>query len=339
MLATGGVCQILDYEIDQKAEYVAHMAQQLVLPTSPVTPAFRKFVSGLLTSTRLPSTTILLGMSYLSRRVNFMKRAGPYKANDGIVWRMVTIGLLLGSKFLDDNTFQNRSWSEVSGISVAELNTMEMDWLETMNWELYINLDTNQDYQQWLQSWDDWRKDKNAQRKTTLDRLAPLDTNVQRPRPAYPTPQYTPYLKNASRERPLSGYRSGYDQTAWKNSYPTPQTTPPYDQSWKNTYPTPHATPPSAPDSGVTTPEYLSATGGPQWPMYSQFPRSFGHCGYVAVQAAPWATPQFHYGYALNNGWERNANRNCGCGFCYPPLKQQSSMFANPYAYGQQIAA
>jgi hypothetical protein len=69
MLASGGVCAVLDYEIDQITEYVAEMAQRIVLPGTPVSPAFRKFVSGLLSSTRLPSTTILLGMNYLARRM------------------------------------------------------------------------------------------------------------------------------------------------------------------------------------------------------------------------------------------------------------------------------
>src|SRR5258708_35779426 len=107
MLASGGVCAVLDYEIDQITEYVAEMAQRVVKPGSPVSPPFRKFVSGLLSSTRLPSTTILLGMNYLARRINMLNATGTYKANDGQVWRLLTIALLLGSKFLDDNTFQN----------------------------------------------------------------------------------------------------------------------------------------------------------------------------------------------------------------------------------------
>jgi hypothetical protein len=123
MMTSGGVCAVLDYQIDQMTDYVAEMAQRIVLPTNPVSPAFRKFVSGLLSSTRLPSTTILLGMNYLARRTNMMNAAGQNpalsKSPDAALWRMLTIGLLLGSKFLDDNTFQNRSWSEVSGIPVA----------------------------------------------------------------------------------------------------------------------------------------------------------------------------------------------------------------------------
>jgi hypothetical protein len=142
----GGVCAVLDYEVEAMAEYVAEMATRVVTPDGPVTAGFRKFVTQILTSTRLPSTTILLGMNYLAKRINTMKSQGPYKASEGQVWRFLTVSLLLGSKFLDDNTFQNRSWSEVSGIAVSELNSLEFDWVQAMGWRLYVNLDLSKDY-------------------------------------------------------------------------------------------------------------------------------------------------------------------------------------------------
>jgi len=330
MLTSGGVCAVLDYEIDQITEYVAEMAQRIVLPTSPVSGAFRKFVQGLLSSTRLPSTTILLGMNYLARRMNMLNAAGPYKATDGVVWRMLTIGLLLGSKFLDDNTFQNRSWSEVSGIAVSELNTMEHEWLEAMEWNLYVNLDTSKDFNAWLESWSEWRERKNIQRKATLDRLAPLapiDTNVQRPRPY--SQVYNGYTKSAARERPQSGFHSAYDQSAWVNSYPTP-----------------HLTPPSAPDSGLNTPEYMSATGGAprynDWAVFNQYSRGYQpqtHATYVPTHVNPQLTPFTpygnHYGHHYGNIWDPNVADGNGGG-CNPHTKQP--YFMN-HGYGQQIVA
>jgi hypothetical protein len=330
MLASGGVCAVLDYEIDQMTEYVAEMAQRVVLPSNPVSPAFRKFVSGLLSSTRLPSTTILLGMNYLARRTNMLNAAGPWKATDGGVWRMLTIGLLLGSKFLDDNTFQNRSWSEVSGIAVSELNTLEHEWLDSMNWSLYVNLDESKDFNAWLQNWSDWREAKNIQRKATLDRLAPLapiDTNVQRARPY--SQAYSGYPKSASQERPPSGYHSAYEQQA----------------PWMNSYPTPHHTPPSAPDSGLNTPEYMtmSATGGAprynDWAVYNQYARSYQppvvHTSYVPyVGPAPFNQ---HHNYHLGvNIWDGSIIE-CQCGNCISPVKQPYFMFHG--GQGQQVVA
>jgi hypothetical protein len=333
----GGVCAVLDYDVDQMTDYVATMAQTIVNPgprgEAIVSPAFRKFVSGLLSSTRLPSTTILLGLNYLARRINMLKAAGTHKANDGQVWRLLTIGLLLGSKFLDDNTFQNRSWSEVSGISVAELNTLEHEWLNSIGWSLYVNLDESQDFQAWLQSWAEWRASKKMERNPPLERLAPhaplapIDTNVQRTRPY--SQAYSAYTKSASRERPPSGFMAPYDQTAWMNSYPTP-----------------HLTPPSAPDSGVNTPEYLSATGGGprynDWALFNQYPRGYQpqtHATYVPTRIAPYHTPFTTNHYANHYGgniWDPAAT-DCNCAVCNPHTKQPYFM-TQGYG-GQQIVA
>lgn len=326
----GGVCAVLDYEVDQMTDYVSEMAQRLIIPGSPVSPAFRKFVSGLLSSTRLPTTTILLGMNYLARRVNMLSVAGGFKPSDGEVWRMLTIGLLLGSKFLDDNTFQNRSWSEVSGIAVAELNSLEHKWLESIRWDLYVNLDESKDYNAWLQNWRNWLEQKNLQRTATLDRLAPLapiDTNVQRVRP-YQQP-YSAYAKSSARERAPCYMTQQYPQSAWSTSYPTPLLTPP-----------------SAPDSGLNTPDYLSATGGGlrynDWALFNQYSREFQqqqvHTTYVPARIASYHTPfTNHYGSHFGgNIWDPTV-ADCNCNACNPHVKQP--YFMGTHVYGQQIAA
>jgi len=327
----GGVCAVLDYEVDQMTDYVAEMAQRILKPdNSQVSPPFRKFVSGLLSSTRLPRTTILLGMNYLARRNNMLKENTSFAPNEGQVWRMLTIGLLLGSKFLDDNTFQNRSWSEVSGIPVAELNTLEHEWLDGIDYKLYVNLDESKDFKAWIQNWNSWRENKNVERTATLDRLAPLapiDTNVQRTRPY--TQSYSGYAKSSSRERPQSGFMAPYEHAAWGNSYPTP-----------------HLTPPSAPDSGLNTPEYLSATGGGprynDWALFNQYSRGYQpqtHATYVPPRVAPYHTPTYttyhgaHYG---GNIWDVGT-AYCDCQLCVPHAKHPYYM---SQGYGaQQVVA
>ena len=338
---------MLDYEVDQMTDYVAEMAQRIVLPANQVTPAFRKFVSGLLTSTRLPSTTILLGLNYLSRRVYNLTSANTveYKCSDGQVWRMLTISLLLGSKFLDDNTFQNKSWSEVSGIAVSELNKLEKEWLSSISYMLYINLDTSEDYNAWLDNWRAWREKKNVERKATLDRLAPLapiDTNVQHSRP-YQQP-YSGYAKSTSRERPNSAFN--YEQPSWSANSS-------FD------YPTPQLTPPSAPDSGFNTPEYPSATGGGprfnDWSVYQGYSRGYQQpqqkAPYVPARVATYTPPyqSNNFNPNLNNlshyslGWDPALGTDCPCAMCLP--YQNLKPFQTPHfgytrtLHGQQIVA
>lgn len=305
------------------ADYISEMAQRVVSPNKPVTPEFRKFCSGLLSSTRLPSTTILLGLNYLARRINNPNSAHLQHASEGQVWRLLTVGLLLGSKFLDDNTFQNRSWSEVSGIPVGELNTMELEWLETLNWVMYINLDTSLDFQAWLENWRSWKQTKDIQRASTLERLAPLariDTDVARPQ----------------------GYssRSSIASNGWETKRYDPFVEKASTQQW-HPYPSPLPTPPTSRNSTVNSPnEQMSATGGAprynDWTQYNQYARGYQQHPanpYVPARVAAYHTPYAgHYGHQYHNPWETVSD--CSCTHCNPHVKQPYFM---GHGYGQQL--
>ncbi|SPN96881.1 related to cyclin-like protein CLG1 [Cephalotrichum gorgonifer] len=312
----GGVCAVLDYEVEVMAEYVAEMAMRVVSPETPVTSPFRKFVKQILTSTRLPSTTILLGLNYLAKRVNTCKVQGPFKASEGQVWRLLTVSLVLGSKFLDDNTFQNRSWSEVSGIAVAELNSLENEWLAACHWQLYVNLDKSNDYQAWLENWKTWlaaRKRQAAVASQRLATLSPIQTSFVRqhdlPSPPYVATQpaglrHVDYSRHNSKD---FGHRQAYCQ----------------DSMWAHPHyrPGPHA-PITPPDSGYSTPDYASsatsANGRYQdWfaqaaMQYSAYPQTHHHNAYY-----PRHQSHGHYPY-----WDP-AIAECNCAQCPVPMAKQ----------------
>ncbi|KAI1804856.1 hypothetical protein F4811DRAFT_561453 [Daldinia bambusicola] len=265
----GGVCAVLDYETELMAEYVADMTVRVVLPKSSVSGAFRKFVNQILTSTRLPSTTILLGMNYLAKRVNMLNQTGSFSPNEGQMWKMLTIALLLGSKFLDDNTFQNRSWSDVSGIDVAELNTMENEWLKHIGWSLYVNLDQSHDYNAWLKSWKEWedakkfhqiqQQQQQQQQQSHVamrERLAPIVTALHSEpvrQPHHLGLQGWAQEDMSEQERfnmnarlahvGTGGYRCR--EGSWQSQYSNPWSQP--------------QAPLTPPDSGYGTPEYLNS--------------------------------------------------------------------------------
>ncbi|KAH6898932.1 hypothetical protein B0T10DRAFT_124038 [Thelonectria olida] len=333
----GGVCAVLDYEVDMMAEYVAEMATRVVTPDASVTSSFRKFVTQILTSTRLPSTTILLGMNYLAKRINTLKGQGPYKASEGQVWRYLTVSLLLGSKFLDDNTFQNRSWSEVSGIAVSELNALEFEWVESMGWRLYVNLDLSKDYQAWLENWREWQDMKKRQAaQASRERLASLvpaiDTELSRYN-GHRTSPHSRYLREQVAE-----YE--HYQAIKAQQQQQPHTYRSREVGWSQN---PWSAPLTPPDSGYGTPDYaMSATSSnarynewfaqataqyssryPQPPAYSNFyqSRHNSHSG--------------HYSYNHNNMWEHGV-AECSCAGCVDPMKQQASYFM-PHTYSQPV--
>ena len=68
------------------------------------------------------------------------------KGKPGSEYRLLTVALMLGNKFLDDNTYTNKTWAEVSGISVQEVHIMEVEFLSNMRYSLYTSEAT---WKQW----------------------------------------------------------------------------------------------------------------------------------------------------------------------------------------------
>ena len=334
---------MLDYDVDSMAEYVAEMSTRLVNQNqNQAAPSFRKFVNQILTSTRLPRTTILLGMNYLAKRINMLKAAGSDQfASEGQIWRMLTTSLLLGSKFLDDNTFQNRSWSEVSGLSVSELNSLESQWLVAIGWNLYVNLEESKDYNAWLHNWDDWikeKREKQAQqaRQERLSNLAPLDTEIhhRNGRAHHWIPQQNEYdrMARCKQHYPSQSYRRDNWQAL---QYQQPQ------NPWHH--------PLTPPDSAYNTPEYVSATSSAtaryndwfaQAAASTNMPSSFqcsSHSGYQSSHVANYNTyyahvSKQHYGQTFYD----HGVLDCNCANCHP--NKQHSYFMSQQNYGQPVA-
>lgn len=205
--ATGGVAAHLDYEMDRMSDFVAEMTQGMyelyntkitladidfarsISPGTSVPPQFRKYVYQILSSTRLPSSTILLGLFYMSSRMRILSAQRVFQSGSGQIYRMLTVGLLLGSKFLDDNTFQNKSWAEVSNIPVAELNKMELEWLFGFDWKIHERIYDQQDgFASWRRHWDNWSAKANVRaQESSRQTLAPIDTNVVRHHQSVPS--------------------------------------------------------------------------------------------------------------------------------------------------------
>ena len=292
-------------------------------------PSFRKWVHQVLCATRLPSATILLSMFYLSTR---MPMITAQTKTDSHLFRLLTIALVLGSKFLDDNTFINRSWSEVSGIPVADLNHLETEWLVAIDFKLHRDPSEQQGWRSWSEHWLDYQSQAVA-RANRASKLSPIDTSVQRqrainqnkPLPPLPMPQsfnpppyeYTP----KSAHPPYTNSASSYSQ---------------YDP-WRSAN---EHSPASAPTTGPTTPEYYGASG-PWGPADGYSRRMFGFPP-LSQPAATQPPPQQPSNYGppayssqYNPPVWNNHGVNCGCMFC---AQRRPSYFMAP-GYGPQAVA
>lgn len=315
----GGVSAKLDYDMDVMTDFVCEKALQVIQPGRTIPPpSFRKWVHQVLCATRLPSATILLSMFYLATR---MPMVANQPKTDNQLFRLLTISLVLGSKFLDDNTFINRSWSDVSGIAVQDLNKMETEWLVAIEFKLHRDPAETQGWQSWSEHWQEYQAHAAA-RANRSSKLSPIDTSMHRrsmnsnnnkPLPPLPMGQ------NYSAPPPPYEYTPKSAQTSYSNSSYSQ-----YDP-WRSAN---DHSPASAPTTGPTTPEYYGAHGA--WATAEPYSRRTMFFPPVS-QAGPSQSQQHPqssnygppaYSSQYNTPAWNNHGMNCGCIYCaqrHPP--------------------
>ncbi|KAH8899023.1 hypothetical protein GQ53DRAFT_619991, partial [Thozetella sp. PMI_491] len=107
-------------------------------------PHFKKWVHSVLSTTQVTQNVILLALMFIYR----LKVANPtVRGRPGSEYRLLTVALMLGNKFLDDNTYTNKTWAEVSGIAVGEIHVMEVEFLSNMRYSL---LASKEQWEEWL---------------------------------------------------------------------------------------------------------------------------------------------------------------------------------------------
>jgi hypothetical protein len=250
--------------------------------------------------------------------------------------------MLLASKFLDDNTFQNRSWSDVSGIAVTELNTLEYEWLESCQWQLHINLDTSSDYMAWLESWKDWQDSK---KRRELERARAAERARAQKLSSLPVLQ-TGYSRQQAVTSPCSTYLptrasaaiSSFDMNrfaAKKNEIMATQNYRPSDGVWGQNQYRPVQAPITPPDSGYSTPEYMMSATSANARYNDWFAQALQYNnGYHHSQAHAFYSRHANYpGQYAYSPWEQTAD--CTCPSCHSTMAKQP-YFAS-HRYGQTI--
>ncbi|KAK9246736.1 hypothetical protein V1506DRAFT_125819 [Lipomyces tetrasporus] len=120
-----------------------HSRLPLLSPVCLPTREFRLFASAILSRTQVSRTVVALALLYIYR----LKLHSPsILGTPGSEYRVFTIALVLANKFLDDNTYTNKTWAQVSKLPVSEIGVMEVEFLKHVNYELAVAKET----------WSDW---------------------------------------------------------------------------------------------------------------------------------------------------------------------------------------
>ncbi|ORX97209.1 hypothetical protein K493DRAFT_200726, partial [Basidiobolus meristosporus CBS 931.73] len=109
----------------------------------PADRAFQAFCRQVLSSTQVPLPVVLLALIYIQR---FKGSSPATKGADSSEGRLFAVSLMLANKYLDDNAFTNRTWSEVTGIPLQEINIMEKEFLTVLSFNLNV---TNRELKGW----------------------------------------------------------------------------------------------------------------------------------------------------------------------------------------------
>ncbi|KAI9142176.1 cyclin-domain-containing protein [Paraphysoderma sedebokerense] len=114
------------------------------LSTTAATPqAFYDFCTKILRMTELSHSVIMLATHYIFK----LKQIVQSNAQLGSEFRILAAGLIIATKVLEDNTYSNKSWSIVTGISVQELLVMELEMMKLLNFDLQLSA---MEYRNWL---------------------------------------------------------------------------------------------------------------------------------------------------------------------------------------------
>jgi hypothetical protein len=325
----GGVSAKLDYDMDVMTDFVCETALRLITPGRMAPTSFRKWVHQVLCATRLPSATILLSMFYLGSRMQ-MPELYKEPKTDTHLFRLLTIALVLGSKFLDDNTFINRSWSEVSGIRVGELNQLEMVWLNEIEYRLHRDPTEHEGWQYWASRWSEFQ-DNAAARPGRANKLSPIDTTMHR-RSLNPNKPLPPLPMQQAYNPPPYDYTPKSAQSS-RSSFNLPSYSQ-YDP-WRSAS---EYSPASAPTTGPTTPEYYGSAG--PWASAEGYSRRTMFGFPPLSQPAPqqqqptnYATPAYANPYSTSV-WNQHGT-HCGCVYC---AQRHQPYFMAP-GYGPQAVA
>ncbi|KAE8216183.1 hypothetical protein CF327_g633 [Tilletia walkeri] len=105
---------------------------------------FVAFIKNLLTTTQVSSSVILLALLYIYR---LKSRHPQLNGQEGSEYRLSVTSLMLANKWLDDHTYLNKTWSELSGIELCDVTKMEREFWSGLGMDISASAG---DFQYWL---------------------------------------------------------------------------------------------------------------------------------------------------------------------------------------------
>ncbi|KAK9370030.1 cyclin-domain-containing protein [Lipomyces kononenkoae] len=170
----------------------------LLSPVCLATPEFKLFAAAMLSRTQVSRTVVALALLYIYR----LKLHSPtILGTPGSEYRVFTIALVLANKFLDDNTYTNKTWAQVSKLPVSEIGVMEVEFLKHIDYDLAVS---NKKWSEWSDLLACFARARNAARFACVSLPgSPVTRQPPPPSPALPLLQSPPLSGRTSRKRKI----------------------------------------------------------------------------------------------------------------------------------------
>lgn len=75
-----------------------------------------------------------------------------YRRDSRLEYRLFTIALLLANKYLDDNSYSNKAWSDVTGLELRKINIMEQEFVKYLDYRIVVHEAEYILWVQWLEA-------------------------------------------------------------------------------------------------------------------------------------------------------------------------------------------
>lgn len=155
-------------------------------------PHFIHFLSKVITQTQLSKTVLVLALHYLwllkrpvmqgsddNADAEGAEDMGPVNRpsalatapGDGSHYIVSVIALMLANKFMDDNTYTNKSWAAICGVTLEKINSMEREFLIAINHALHVDVNRFMSWIRIMQSFFMQRQSRFDSRSRRIVRL------------------------------------------------------------------------------------------------------------------------------------------------------------------------
>jgi excinuclease UvrABC ATPase subunit len=85
----------------------------------------------------------VVGLLYLQR---LKQRVQTLRLTSNNLQRLLLTSVMVAAKFLDDMYYSNKHWAQIGGLSLKDVNSLEMIFLFRLNFDLQMTRETYEEY-------------------------------------------------------------------------------------------------------------------------------------------------------------------------------------------------